>query len=285
MTKAGHRQDFLIELLGNTTRVRILSYLVNNTTPITRHVLAKELGAGLGPVYSQVLAFRALGVVREEEGKISLDPGFPFIEELRDLVQRIGNYLQDLENVLDRIDALLGDDYYVTGYLAARQHGAAIDYDNDSILVAFIGKDKVGETTKLLSALSSATPIKMIWSCVKDIPKEITRRHIYGSEIWIASIERGILDSLSQHDFPISAVLALFLQNLLDGNINKERLKALAEERRLWGTVCLLIQAFNKGAKRVLIPLTAEERHLAQNTSDPELLENARNAMNSVLGG
>jgi hypothetical protein len=285
MAKTGNDHHFLIELLGNTTRVRILRYLVDNTTPITRHGLAKAVGAGNGPIYEQVLGFRALGIVREFEGKISLDPNFPFIEELRDRVQRVGMYLQDLDEVLDRIDALLGDDYYVTGYLAARQHGTAIDYDLDSILIAFTGKEREGETTRLLAALSSATPIKMTWLCVEDIPKEITRRHIFGSDIWIASLERGILDSLAQRDFPISADLAILLQNLLDGNIDKVRLKAVAEELGIWGKVCLLIQTFNKGAGRVLLPLTAEERDLARKATDPTLSENARSALNSVLGG
>ena len=277
--------NFLLELFGNRTRVRILRYLVNNTTPITRHALALEIGAGNGPIYEQVLAFRALGIVREEGGKIALDPGFVFKEELRDLVQGVGMYLQDLDDVLERIDAILGNEYYITGYLAARQHGTAIDYDDDSILVAFFGKEKEGQTTRLLAALSAATPIKITWMSVENIPKEITRKHIFGSDIWIASVERGILDSIKQHDFPVSANLSILLQNLLEGNINKERFKTIAEELGVWDKICLLIRTFSKGAKRVLLPLTAQERSLAGKTVDNALLENAKSALNSVLGG
>ena len=285
MTRTGNHHEFLMELLGNKTSIRILSYLIDNTTPLTRHALAKEIDAGIGPVYEQVLRFRALGVVLEKGGKMFLNPAFPFIEELKELFQRVSMYLQDLEGVLDRIDALLGDGYYLTGYLAARQHGTAIDYDKDSILVAYIEKGSEGETTRLLPALSRATPIDMAWFHVKHIPKEIIRRRIYGSDIWIASLERGILDSLVQQDFPTSAILTLLLQNLLDRNINKERFKTIAEYLGLWEKVCLLIQAFNKGTGRVLLPLTREDQRLAEKTRAPALLASAKSALNSVLGG
>jgi hypothetical protein len=285
MAKTKNDPNFLLELLGNTTRVRILRFLVNNTTPITRHALALEVGAGNGPIYEQVLAFRALGIVREEDGKIALDPDFVFINELRELVQSVGMYLQDPQEVLERIDALLGDDYYISGYLAARQHGAAIDYDADSILVAVLDKGRAAHATRLLAALSAATPVKLTWMLVDTIPREIARKHIYGCDIWIASVERGILDSIKQRDFPAWANLTLFLQNLLDGNIKKERLVAIAQELGIWDRTCLIVQTFNKGAKRVLLPLTAQERGLAGRTADKETVESAKGALNSVLGG
>jgi DNA-binding Lrp family transcriptional regulator len=285
MGRKERHTSFLAEMLGNTTGIRILEHLVRDGTPITRHALARALGTGNGAVYEQVLRLRALGVVGEEKRRVFLDPNFPFREELSDLVQRVGIHLVDPAEVLGRVDVLLGDNYYITGYLAARQYGTAVDYDRDFILVAYAKGDPKTKQAMLLTALSRATPVEMAWMRVGSVPKDVMRKKVLGSEVWLASLERGIMDSLARRDFPAPAALSILLQNLLDGNVDVGRLRAVARESEQYERLCFIALASNKRAGKRLLPLTSEDRRLAGKVSDPVLSAAVRSALNSVLGG
>ena len=219
--------NFLVQLLGTSTKVRLFQHLCLDPTPLRRHALSQAIEGGAGPTYEQVDQLIALGALKEVEGRIGLDPVFPFLDDLSNLVATTANYLEDLRPLLERLDNLLGSDYYISGYLAARQYGAPLDYDRDSALVALFNPNP--RYSRFLRALTSATTLRLDRFEVQVMPPDVRRETLYDATVWLASVERGLVDCVVHNDCPPYVVLQLLLQNLLENSLDWNTLLSISK--------------------------------------------------------
>jgi len=164
------QRSFLTQLLGTTTKVRIIEKLVIEPGMCSRHELYKKILGGIGPTYQQIDQLIALGIVKETKGKIELDPTFPFYDDIANLIISTTEYLNDHRILLDRINILFGTEYYITGYIAACQNGPPIDHEQNSVLIAILNLDQNNRWSNYLKTLAEVSSIKMAWFNVKSIP-------------------------------------------------------------------------------------------------------------------
>ena len=265
-------------LLGTRTRVRILSYLLTTEEGMTRHGLAKEIGGGIGPMYEQVDHFIALGVLEErDDGSIFIDRSFPFMDTLTDLVLVGADYFDHPDVLLGRIDRLFGDDYYVTGYMAACQNGFPVDYEQNTVLIAILG-DNI-RVKRYIRVLDVASTMKVSYFVVDSIGRDIKRVDIYGTRIWMASLERGLVDCLEQGECPIYPVVLLLLQNrdVLDWTKLLTMLKN-SPHRKTFGTVALTLM--NLG-----LDVPQEVESALPDTDDLDAKKAVKDAYQTLMGG
>lgn len=265
-------------LLGSRTRVRILTHLLSVEQGMTRHALAKEIGGGVGPVYEQVDRFIALGVLEERDnGNIFIDRSFPFMDTLTDLVLAGVDYFDHPDVILGRIDRLFGDDYYVTGYLAACQNGFPIDYEQNTVLIAIL-YDNV-HIKRFLRVLDVASQMKVSHFVVGSIGRDIKRMDIYGTRIWMASLERGLLDCLEQGECPIYPVILLLLQNrdVLDW-ANLLTMLENSPHRKTFGTAAHTLMELG-------LDVPQEVKIALPNTKDPDVVKAVKDAYQTLMGG
>ncbi len=280
------KKSYLVQLLGTATKVRIFEQLCLDPTPITRHALTKSISGGIGPTYEQADQLIALGALKEVNGGIQLDDSFPFHDDIVNIVASTSHYM-DQRILLDRIDSLFGSDHYITGYLAARQNGPPVDHEQDSALVAVLHANNRSLTH--LRALSAVSPTKLKWLEIHSIPSDITRQDIYGSNIWIASTERGIVDCVLHQDCSLYVVVLLLLQNLNDGNIDGDKLLQIANNNGIRDVFLTAISGLNDAAGRELVSVEPGVVTEAVGKLDPaiitELAEAARKAYNTFMEG
>lgn len=269
----------LLEILfGTRTKIKIIAALVRSKNPRSRHELVKECGSTQG-VYEQVEELIGVGALKEEGGRISLNPEFPLYDDVSNLFVMGEIYLRDLKSVLDRIGELLGDEYYVGGFLAARQSIVPIDYDTDAVMLNVLGLDD--RIKRRLHALSRASGFRLIVKPAERIPEDVVKQSIYGSDIWIAGVERGVVEALAGNDCTTYGAYLVLLQNLSEGALLKEKLLEVAHEYAMESEVLSILNAINCEAGRDLVPLSGDEKMKAKRLAN---ITEIRNAINTVFG-
>jgi hypothetical protein len=232
------RTKSLLEMiLGTKTKVRMLEHLITTNQAISRHALSKALATGIGPVYKASDELIALGVLKEVDGKLEMDQDFPDINALTQLITSGRDYYGYLHYILRRIDRVFGDRYYLTGYLAACQNGSPIDHEQDTAMIAALDQD--ARLQRYQRTLCEASNTDLRWIKIKNIGRDVKRMNIYGNEIWIASFERGLVDSLAKGECGVYPVALLLLQSAFKNKIEWTYLAQLAAEAgmaRVFGT-------------------------------------------------
>ncbi len=273
------KKTILQQLFGTTTKVKILEHLIMEGDGISRYALSKMVGTGVGPTYNQVDQLIAVGALRESDDKIVLDTSFPFYESIEDLVVSTNDYLDDLRILLQRLDRLYSPDYYISGYLAACQNGFPMDHEQDTVLVALVNPDH--RSKRYVNALSECTSTHLRLFPVECIERDIKRIDIYGSEIWLASFERGIVDCIAYDESGIYPVALLLIQNAIKGDVRWDMLLRIAEERGVLDMFSKILREISLTS--IEIPediLTGQKVE-----SDNEVRKTVMNALNTVRGG
>ncbi len=277
------KRSFIAQVVGTGTKARMLEHFYLDQTPVTRARLARAIGSGLGPTYGQVDELVALGVFCETGGKVGPDTSFPFFESLANFVVLSADYMRDLRVLLERVDALFNDGYYITGYLAARRYGPPVDRDQDTALVAVLDLD--GHGKNYLGALSRAAVTELDWLGVGAIPDDVARIDIYGAKVWLASAERGLVDSVVMDDADMYTVVQLFMRDVMAGSLDWGRLRTIAGEAGVLQPFLSMAYALNKRAGRDLAPLKRGEAGPARSGLDPLLSKAVKDAYNTLMEG
>jgi len=278
-------KSYLIQLLGTTTKLRIIEYLTMEPEPITRYAISRNILAGTGPTYEQIDQLIALGILRETKDKIELDTSFPFYDDIANLVVSTSNYLDDHRILLERINTLFGNDYYITGYIAACQNGPPIDHEQNSALIAVLDLNQNNHWKNYLQALSEVTSIKLAWFDNNTIPKDVKHVRILGSNIWLASVERGIVDCIVNQDCDLYPAILLLLQNMSEENIDGEMLKSIALKNKVQEFFLAVIYEINKIMKKTIIDLDPNEISIARSNLKPKIIDIIKKAYNTLMGG
>ncbi len=280
------KKGFLVQLLGTATKIKILEQLSLDPTPLTKHALSKISGNGIGPTYDQVEQLVALGAVKEVNGKVMMDSSFPFYDDVVNIVVSMVSFMNQ-QTLLNRIDTLFGNDYYITGYLAARQNGPPVDHDQDSALITVLNPN--AKSSIHLMTLFAVSPTELVWHPTEGIPDDITRQDIYDANVWIASVERGLVDCYQYKDCTTYVTALLLLQNIMNGSIKISTLVHIAEDNGVGDDFIILLSGLNKAAGKELVPLNAKDVIDGEKKLDAKLIsdlvEAGGKAYNTLMGG
>jgi len=274
------------QLLGTSTKVRILSHLCLGGSPISRAALVRTIQGGNGPAYRQVDQLIALGVLKEDERKVVVDPDFPLLDDLTNLLGQT-DYFDEPRLVLERLEALFGTRYYLTGYLAARQAVVVPDHEQESALVALVDSGTRDRT--FLEALDRASMTRLDWLGSDRIPTDISRGEVLGAEVWLASIERGLVDHLVHEDSSVYAVALLTLQNHMEETLDWERLLSIASRKGVLAEFLTLAAEFNRLSDGPLVDTDLLEKagpgQELSTDREKDLRQEAARAYNTLMGG
>ncbi len=273
------KKTILQQLFGTATKVKILEHLIMEGDSVSRYALSRMVGTGVGPTYNQVDQLIAVGALRESDDKIVLDTSFPFYESIEDLVISTNDYLDDLRILLQRIDNLYSPNYYISGYLAACQNGFPIDHEQDTALVALANPDS--RSKRYITALLECTSTHLRWFPVERIERDIKRIDIYGSVIWLASFERGIVDCIAYDESGLYPVALLLIQNAIKGDVRWDILIRIAEERGVQNLFSKVLREISLTS----IDIPGDILKGQKVESDKEVRKTVMNALNTVRGG
>lgn len=268
---------FLEELLGTRTKIRIIKTLINEGTPLTRNKLANQTGAGIGPVYDQVDQLIATGILKEEKRKITLDLDFPYLDPLRDLILLTEDHMNDPGTLFRTLDRILGDDYYISGYVSACQNGPPMDVEEKTVLIMVKGMD--ARKDRMVNTIAKCTEYHLKWEPTNWIPIDVQRRTVHGADVWISSLERGMVDSIKSGECGYYPIFLLLVQNIVNGSVDVKTLTDLSDENE---TAMIF-----KGALSIIdgrIPSFELPEGLLV-SPDKEVSSTVEMALNTVLGG
>lgn len=288
----------MLELIfGTRTKIKLLHALAASDKPMTRNELAKVTGSGLKSTYEQVEELIALGVLKEimnGRSKVVLDLEFPLYESMRDLLLIGAEYFRTPQDVLATVDRICGDNYYIGAFTAARQKISPVDYDPPMYVVNIL-KDQYKRLYPRLKTLGRLANIKVyeksigeagditiILRICESIPPDIIRTDFLGAEVWMASIERGIIECLTMEmPFTLYGVYLSLLQNRLDNALDIVYLKRLAEEEGILPLVLEIMSKFNELMGKELFELASEEKRTAKGRVDEKEI---KHTVNTVRG-
>jgi hypothetical protein len=288
----------MLELIfGTRTKIKLLHALAVSDRPMTRNELANITHSGLRSTYEQVEELIALGVLKETvnvRNRVALDPEFPLYESMRDLLLLSAEYLRTSQDVLAAVDRICGDNYYIGAFTAARQKISPVDYDPPVYLVNILkGHYKrlyprlktLGKLANIKvydKSMGEAGDVTIILCECESIPPDIIRTDFLGAEVWMASVERGIIECLTDEtSFTLYGIYLSLLQNRLDNAVDIVNLKRLAEEEGVLPLVFAIMSKFNEVMGKDLFELTSEEKKNAKCKVDEKEI---KHAVNTVMG-
>ena len=286
-------------LLGTRTKVRLLKVLSASGNPMTRNELARTTHSGTRSTYEQIEELIAIGVLKETENgrsKLALDPEFPFYDSIRDLFLSGRDYPGIPQDILKLIDRICGDNYYIGAFTAARQRITLVDYDPQIFMVNILKKryPKLSPRVMVLGKLSGvrvndkmglAGEMTIIANACENIPPDIKRIDYLNVEIWMASVERGIIECLTgKTPFILYGIYLALLQNRLDNVMDMEYLKKLAIEEKCLPRVLAVMSEFNEVSGKEIFPLKGKERNMARKARATVDKKEIKHTINTVMG-
>ncbi len=286
-------------LLGTKAKVRILTVLAASGDPLTRNELARITHSGTRSTYEQIEELIAIGVLKEIENgriKLALDPEFPFYDNIRDLFLSGRDYPGIPQDVLKMVDRICGDNYYLGAFTAARQGITPVDYDPSVYMVNILKKHypRLSPRVKALGKLpgvrvyesmGEAGEMTIIANACENIPPDVKRNDYLNVEVWIASVERGIIECLTgKTPFILYGIYLALLQNRLDNVMDTAYFRKLAIEENCLPLVLSVMSEFNEVSGREIFPLTEEERSMARKAKAAVDKKEIKHAINTVMG-
>lgn len=268
----------LLEIIWKKPTIKILYELIKagKLTYLSANELSKKTNLSV-PTVSKVLdaliALRLVEVVKQNKIKeyvriADIHTLLPLIEEIIDISERYESYLE--EKILEHINEVLGEHYYLGMFWAAFQGIDPIDY-NPRIFVIYTKKPKWILALNDLKNIYVATDKKWKPTLKKKIsfgvihndvlPFDISTETILDTKMQVTSVERGIAQCFSDRNVfypPYAAALAL-VQNLETGRISERRLAEVALEEKVLPIIkAVLFYVEQRVGKKFFTNLTAD---------------------------
>lgn len=185
--------------------------------------------------------------------------------------------------------------YYIGSFTAARQKITPIDYDPPIYVVNILSEHykRLYSRLKTLGKLANirvyenqvtgeAGEITVITDRCESIPADVVRTDFLGTEVWIAPVERGVVECLTMKiPFTTYGTYLVLLQNRLDSALDLAFLKRLAKEEDCLPLVLAVMSKFNDVAGKEVFEITDEEKSTAQGSVDEKEI---KHAINTVMG-
>jgi hypothetical protein len=286
-------------LLGTKTKVRLLKVLAASGNPLTRNELAHLTHSGMRSTYEQIEELIAIGVLKEIENgrsRVALDPEFPFYDSIRDLFLSGKDYPGIPQDVLKIVDRICGDNYYLGAFTAARQRITPVDYDPQIYMVNILKKHYPGLSPRIMALgklprvsvyenMEEAREMTIIVNTCENIPLDVKRIDYLNVEVWIASVERGIIECIKgKTPFTMYGAYLALLQNMLDNVIDLEYFRKLAIEENCLFDVLSVMQEFNEVSGKEIFSLTQEEKNMVRKARETVDKKEIKHAINTVMG-
>ncbi|PWB51230.1 MAG: hypothetical protein C3F06_10450 [Candidatus Methanoperedenaceae archaeon] len=286
-------------LLGTRTKVKLLKVLAASGDPMTRNELAHITHSGNRSTYEQIEELIAIGVLKEIENgrsRLALDPEFPFYDSIRDLFLSVRDYPGIPQDILKMVDRICKDNYYLGAFTAARQKITPIDYDPPIYMVNILKKFYPGLSPRVMALgklpgvrayenMGEAGEMTIIPNTCENIPPDVKRIDHLNVEVWIASVERGIIECLTRKTpFTKYGTYLALLQNRLDNAINLEYFRKLAAEENCLPRVLAVMLEFNEISGKEIFPLTQEDKSMASKATSAVDKKEIKHAINTVMG-
>lgn len=230
-------------VLGTRTKVRLL-HTVITSGPSSRNGLATGIGGSKNGTYRQIEELIGAGVLTEEAKKVRLDPEFPYLDDLTNLLLASDQYMNLIGDVLRRLDILFKDRYYIGGFQAAARTITPIDYVSDTILIHIQDLNERDRTR--IKAIGDISGMEIIPINMDRMPLDIIRDHAHGTEVWIAPVERGQIEAFFNGDCTSYAAHLVLLQNIMAGVIDLERLMEMAKNADMTGKMAATLHRFSE---------------------------------------
>ncbi|GFO96372.1 hypothetical protein ig2599ANME_0560 [groundwater metagenome] len=290
----------MLELVfGTRTKVRLLQVLAASGNPLTRNELAQITHSGIRSTYGQVEDLIAIGVIKEIENRrtrLTLDPEFPYYDSLRDLLLSSKDYPGTSQDVLRLVDRICGDNYYLGAFTAARQSITPVDYDPPLYVINILRKNyirlypRVSALGKLpdirvYENAGGAGDITIIANACESIPPDVKKVDFLNAGVWMASVERGIIECLTvKTPFTLYGVYLALLQNRLDNVIDPAYFRRLAGEENCLPLILAVMSEFNKVSGKDIFELTRDEKRIGRRAKGMVNGKEIKRAINTVIG-
>lgn len=263
---------------------------------MSRNELARATGSGIRSTYEQVEELIALGALKEIGRKVAMEPEFPFYDSIRDLLLSSRDYPGTVGDVLRLVDRSCDDSYYIGAFTAARQAITPTDYDPSIYAVRILGKfyRRLCPRIKALGKLSGVRVYEnaigeetgdvatLVVAARESIPPDVKRTGFLNTEVWMASVERGLIECLvGDTPFAVYGAYLALLLNAVDGTIDLPYFKKLASEGNCLPKVLSILREFNEASGKTIFELTETEKKMARRVADKKEI---RHAINTVIG-
>jgi len=292
--------SLMLELIfGTRTKVRLLQILAASGIPMTRNELARITHSGIRSTYTQIEELIAIGALMETENgrsRVALDPEFPFYDSIHDLLLSSRDYPGTQQDVLKLVDRICGNNYYLGAFTAARQSITPIDYDPPIYMVNILKKQyrRLYPRVRALGKLPNinvyertgeAGEITIIANACESIPPDVKRVDFFNIAMWVASVERGIIECLTEETpFILYGTYLALLQNKLDNVIDPSYFRKLAGEENCLPLVLAVMSEFNEVSGKEIFELTEEEKRMAGKAKGMIDEKEIKHAINTVMG-
>ncbi|MBN1389257.1 MAG: hypothetical protein JXA22_01300 [Candidatus Thermoplasmatota archaeon] len=260
-------------VLGTRTKVRLLHFIITSG-PASRNGLATEISGSKHGTYRQIEELIGAGVLTEKGKKVRLDPEFPYLDDLTNLILASDHYMNLIGDVLHRLDILFGNRYYIGGFQAAARTITPIDYVSDTILIQI--RDLTERDRTRIKAIENISGIEIIPLNLDRMPLDMTRDRIHGIEVWTATVERGQIETFIHGDCTSYGAHLALLQNMMGGDIDLQRLMEIAKNAGMTGNMAATLLRFSRRTS-IQIPewIEALGRDNEANLHDCDLVLNA----------
>jgi hypothetical protein len=262
--------------------------------PLTRNELARAAGSGIRSTYEQVEELVALGVLREVGVRLALDEQSPLHVDLRNLLLVDKDLMRTAGEILAAVERICGDSYYIGAFTAARARITPIDYDPPIYIVNLLDSGMKRRVPRLraLGRLDNVTvgekmpekprDISILLRPCPRIPPDVVRGKIQGTDVWLCSVERGIVECLDW-DSPFSEYGAylVLLQNRMERVLDLKRLLEIAEKEGALTRLVAAMEALDRAAGKKLFGFGGRHGRAAKRNVDEK---QARDAVNTVMG-
>jgi hypothetical protein len=265
-------------IFGTKTKVRIVESILNSG-PLKVVQIYREIGGSMHGTYDQVEELIGAGVLLERNGMIEIDENFPYMDDLSNMVLSMAGYLKQIGDALQRIDYLFGNRYYIGGFHSARGSVVPLDYDTDSILLNI--KDPSRKDRIRLEAVGKISGLNFIIRSIEIMPVDVKRENLYDSEVWISSIERGMVEAFETLDCTDYGAHLLLVQNLIEGGIDLNTLIDYSTEHGSQNKISSTVLVISRKIG-IMIP----DRISRLGMEQPELVDHHSLdlALNTVIG-
>ena len=131
---------------------------------------------------------------------------------------------------------------------------------------------------RMLDAIARCTDQKLRLRSTVRIPKDVQRTEIFGTDVWVSSVERGMIDSIVFEECSYYPIFLLLVQNIVNNSVDIRKVMEYADELNAAGTFGSAISIISDRLTDVDSPIEFK------GDQDSEVTRSVNLALNTVLG-
>lgn len=252
----------LPHLFGDVTRLAILRLLQRAQAGVSQRELARKIGRDPAHVHRVLQSLDAVGIVdaHSDPRAITLVQDHPLYEPVTrtlDLFDRLELQTPLLRFVVRSANGRFGDRCFMGGYQAAAAVVQPIDFR--SYRVDLYVKRPVAKDRQWSKELARVTAFDVRLHVAGRFD-EIQQGTLDGETCWMARPELGVVQCLTDADFPRYGAFLLLIQGIQEGAYQPDLLERLTEGTRYQPIIRNLVDRVRRTSGLDTESLDAKER-------------------------